>query len=189
MEKDKIEKTILIYYKKYTLIVLVIILTLYIFNVNNHYKLFINENDKLRNEIKSQSIDLDIANRFIGKLLIKQDLAGHKFPFYNKQLIGNNFKVVYIIGTNSNQLSIKKTLKIIKRMELKQELKVINISDFNNLNKTINSKLIEKYFCNESAIFLLDKRNYVLSVFSIDGNEYNEEIELIIQYLKSQISK
>ena len=51
------------------------------------------------------------------------------------------------------------------------------------------SKLIEKYFYNKSTILLLDKRNYVLSIFSLDGNESNEEIELIIQYLKKQISK
>jgi len=82
MEKvQQIEKIILNYFKKYTLIMLVIILTLYIVNVNNHYKLFLNDIDKLRNEIKSQSIDFNIANRFIGKLLNEQDLVGKMFPF------------------------------------------------------------------------------------------------------------
>ncbi len=185
MEKQKIEETLLNNYKKIAPVFSLIILALYILNVNNHYKLFLDEDKKLRNEIKSVKYDYNAVAAFVKKIFKYPDLVGIKNPLFEKHLSGENYKIAAVIHTKSATAINSNILRIIKNIKNENnDIKIVMFSDGKN-NKTnfIQTSSDELSFIEHSGIFLLGNKNHILSVFSLEGTESKKELQLISNYI------
>lgn len=187
---QKIESTLLNGYKKYTAVILLIIWSLYILNVNNHYQLFLDEDARLRSSIESYMGDNRIVNGFINNIFSHAQLIGRTIPFFNKHVSGSNFKIVAIKRAHSDATNNNNLVRIINIVKNeKTSAKILVYSDdstVNTLSNQINSD--ELSFVDQPSIYLLGDQNQIVSAFSLDGTESPGELRLISTLLLNIVS-
>lgn len=170
----KIEAALQRNYKKTTPLFIIIILILYILNVNNHYKLFLEESERLRNEIESSVITLQTKKDFVSKIFKNLDLVGQKKAFFDSQISRGDYKIILIFYSFSDVASNRNLVRILNNIKNEEKhIKIVKFSDNPSLKKNIN----------QPSIFLLGKQNQILSAFSLDGRESMEELQLISKYI------
>jgi hypothetical protein len=181
----KIEGTLLNNYKKTAPLILLIILIVYILNVNNHYRLFLNEDEKLRNDMESCRRDYQIVDGFIRKVFKHADLIGRKMPFFDEHVLRDNYKIIAIKRTNFNVPTNNNIVRIVNNIKSeKSDIKIFSISDSTTVNaKNMHVSSDEVSFVDQPCIFLLGDQNQILSAFSLDGKESLEELQLISRYI------
>ncbi|MCW1310029.1 MAG: hypothetical protein QXP04_05030 [Candidatus Nanoarchaeia archaeon] len=189
--KQNIEKILLKNYSKTTFPILSIILIIYILNVNNHYKLFLERYERLERDSKYYQHNYQIYQRLIKKILKNANFVGRKLLISAPYLSGNNHVIVIIKSSRDNGSGIANIAKIINK--IKEEKPDVNIFTFSN-NQLMNMEKSDITYDGQilielPALFLIDGQMNVLGVFSIDGTESIEEVQLISEYILENIKK
>jgi len=181
----QIELVILKHFKKTTPYILLIILILYVLNVNNHYKLFLSKDNRLRSEIESCKHSYLSIERFTRGLLEHADLIGNEVPSLGKNRRRDKFEIIAIKHANTNRstnISLARILNIVDNEQRNIRLSVLSDGDIINTKNGHLSSAIGP-FLDKSAILLIGNYNQILSAFSIDGTESPEVLRLISDYL------
>jgi hypothetical protein len=188
--KEKIEDMIIKKYKITTLPIFLVILIVYILNVNNHYKLFLDRYERLQTDIKYYKKNYQIFERFTKKVFKNANFIGRKFPIFDKHLTGDGHRIVVIKCNSSEELAFNNIVRIINK--IKKEKPDINIISLNNLainTKIINASNKEQFLIDPHMIVLINDQNNILCAFSIDGTESVEEVQLISEFMLEIIPK
>lgn len=186
----KIEDTLLNNYKKTTPVIFLIISLIYILNVNNHYRLLLDEDERLRNEIKSLRHDYQVTDRFIKKIFRHADSVGGKFPVFDNHVLRDGYKIVVLKDDFSDEAIINNIARIVNKIKNeKEDIKIIMFSHGAATNKkNIHDDFDKVFFVDQPSILFIGDQNQILCAFSLDGKESIEELQLISKYMLEIIS-
>ena len=180
-----IEAYLLNKYKETTPIIISILLALYIINVNNHYRIFLYEDDRLRNEIESTNRDYQKADWLLKKTYKNIGMIGRKLPLFSNFVSGNKYKILAIRNKTSDITSNNNLMRIINIINNEKiDINIIKLSNdifANEKNGYLNSSGVSVF--EWPAIVLLGDQNHILSIYSLDGTEVFEDLQLISKYL------
>ena len=182
---QKLEELIIDFHKKRTSPVLIIILLIYILNVNNHYRYFLHDSRDIRNELYISRRDYRTALRFNKKLLEHANVIGRTLTLFRGCSTLDSYKLLVIKQTASNTEVNESLTRIVDGVrKASSVIEVISVSNGTSIGgeslaigyKGLNS-------LSQFSIVLLGEQNDILSALSLDGTESSDELHLISNYI------